>query len=155
MKNIQLDDIDLKLLRLLQVDGTLSNKELAFKVHKSIGAVHERVKKLKAHGYIKQTVAILDRHKVGMGLLAFSQVFLISHTSNALEEFEEAVAKFPEVMECYQMTGSYDFILRIASKDMNTYHLFLRKQLATLPNIRTIQSYFVLSETKSDTAFPI
>lgn len=152
---MQLDDTDIKLLRLLQADSTLSNKQLSYKLHKSIAAVHERVKKLKAQGYIKKTVAILDRHKIGIGLISFSQVFLKAHTFEVLNEFEREVAKFPEVMECYQMAGSYDFMLRIATKDMDAYHLFLRHKLAVLPHVNTVQTYFVLSETKSETAYPI
>ncbi|GGH13962.1 Lrp/AsnC family transcriptional regulator [Sphingobacterium alkalisoli] len=152
---MHLDDTDVKLLRLLQQDATLSNKELSFKLHKSIAAVHERVKKLKAQGYIKRTVAILDRHKIGIGLISFSQVFLKAHTAEVLNEFERDVSKFPEVMECYQMAGSYDFMLRIATKDMDAYHMFLRHKLAVLPQVNTVQTYFVLSETKSETAYSI
>ncbi|TJZ54840.1 Lrp/AsnC family transcriptional regulator [Sphingobacterium olei] len=152
---MQLDDTDIKLLRLLQQDATLSNKELSFKLHKSIAAIHERVKKLKAQGYIKRTVAIVDRHKIGIGLISFSQVFLKAHTAEVLNEFERDVAKFPEVMECYQMAGSYDFMLRIATKDMDAYHMFLRHKLAVLPQVNTVQTYFVLSETKSETAYSI
>ena len=152
---MNLDPTDLKLLRLLQEDATLSNKELSYRLHKSIAAVHERVKKLKANGYIKKVVAILDRHKIGIGLISFSQVFLKAHTAEVLNEFERDVAKFPEVMECYQMAGSYDFMLRIATKDMEAYHMFLRHKLAVLPQVNTVQTYFVLSETKSDTVYPI
>lgn len=152
---MQLDETDVKLLRLLQGDSSLSNKELSYKLHKSIAAVHERVKKLKAQGYIKKTVAILDRHKIGIGLISFSQVFLKAHTFEVLNEFEREIAKFPEVMECYQMAGSYDFMLRIATKDMDAYHVFLRHKLAVLPHVNTVQTYFVLSETKSETAYPI
>lgn len=150
-----LDETDIKLLRILQHDATLSNKELAFRLHKSIAAIHERVKKLKQQGYIKKTVAILDRQKINMGLISFSQVFLKAHTAEVLNEFEKEVAKFPEVMECYQMAGSYDFMLRIATKDMQAYHEFLRYRLAVLPHVNTVQTYFVLSETKSETAYPI
>ena len=150
-----LDETDTKLLKILQHDATLSNKELAFRLHKSIAAIHERVKKLKQQGYIKKVVAILDRQKVNMGLISFSQVFLKAHTAEVLNEFEKEVAKFPEVMECYQMAGSYDFMLRIATKDMQAYHEFLRYRLAVLPHVNTVQTYFVLSETKSETAYPI
>lgn len=150
-----LDETDTKLLRILQHDATLSNKELAFRLHKSIAAIHERVKKLKQQGYIKKTVAILDRQKINMGLISFSQVFLKAHTAEVLNEFEKEVAKFPEVMGCYQMAGSYDFMLRIATKDMQAYHEFLRYRLAVLPHVNTVQTYFVLSETKSETAYPI
>ncbi|WDF70813.1 Lrp/AsnC family transcriptional regulator [Sphingobacterium oryzagri] len=152
---MHLDDVDVKLLRLLQKDASLSNKELSYHLNKSIAAVHERVKKLKTNGYIKRTVAILDRKRVGIDLISFSQVFLKAHTAEVLNEFEREVAKFPEVMECYQMAGSYDFMLRIATKDMEAYHIFLRHKLAVLPQVNTVQTYFVLSETKSETAYPI
>lgn len=150
-----LDPTDIKLLQLLQEDATLSNKELSYRLHKSIAAIHERVKKLKKQGYIKRTVAILDRHKIGIGLISFSQVFLKAHTAEVLNEFEREVAQFPEVMECYQMAGSYDFMLRIATKDMDAYHLFLRHKLSVLAHVNTVQTYFVLSETKSETAYPL
>jgi Lrp/AsnC family leucine-responsive transcriptional regulator len=153
--NIDLDPTDREILRILQKDATLTNKELAFKLNKSIATVHERIKKLKEQGYIKRIVAILDRKKIDKGLIAFPQVLLKEHTAEALIEFEKEVAKFTEVMECFQLTGSSDFILRIATSDMDSYHLFLRNKLATLPNISTVQSFFVLSETKSDTAYPL
>ncbi|MFD1771784.1 Lrp/AsnC family transcriptional regulator [Sphingobacterium suaedae] len=152
---MELDAVDLKLLRLLQKDASLSNKALSYHLNKSVAAVHERVRKLKANGYITRTVAILDRKKVGIGLISFSQVFLKAHTAEVLNDFEREVAKFPEVMECYQMAGSYDFMLRIATQDMEAYHVFLRHKLAVLPQVSTVQTYFVLSETKSETAYPI
>lgn len=152
---MELDAVDLKLLRLLQKDASLSNKALSYHLNKSVAAVHERVRKLKANGYITRTVAILDRKKVGIGLISFSQVFLKAHTAEVLNDFEREVAKFPEVMECYQMAGSYDFMLRIATQDMEAYHIFLRHKLAVLPQVSTVQTYFVLSETKSETAYPI
>lgn len=151
----ELDYTDIEILKLMQYDATLTNKELAFKLNKSIATIHERIRKLKNQGYIKKIVAILDRKKIGKSLIAFSQVLLKEHTAETLIEFEREVAKFSEVMECYQMTGAFDFILRIATSDMDTYHLFLRNRLATLPNISTVQSFFVLSETKSDTAYPL
>lgn len=151
----ELDSIDLGILRLLQNDASLTNKELSFKLNKSIATIHERIKKLKEQGYIKKIVAILDRKKINRNLIAFSQVLLNDHTAKTLIEFENEVSKFPEVMECLQMTGAYDFILRIATSDMDAYHLFLRNKLATLPNITTVQSFFVLSEPKSETAYPI
>lgn len=154
MKN-ELDQTDLSILQLLQKDAQLTNKEIALKLHKSIAAIHERVKRLQQQGYIKRIVAILDRKKINRSLIAFSHVLLNDHTAETLRTFETEVAKFPEVMECFQMTGNFDFILRIASKDMEAYTDFYRNKLAMLPNITTVQSFFVLSETKSDTAYPI
>src|SRR5690606_37265160 len=135
---MQLDDTDIKLLRLLQADSTLSNKQLSYKLHESIAAVHERVKKLKAQGYIKKTVAILDRHKMWIGFNYFSQLCLKAHTFEVLNEFVREVAKFTEVIECYQVAGSYDFMSRIATKDMDAYRLFLRNKLAVLPYVNTV-----------------
>ena len=145
----------MQILALLQKDASLTNKEISFQLHKSVAAVHERTRRLKQNGVIKRVVAILDRKKINRSLIAFSHVLLNDHTANTLNQFEEQVAKFPEVMECFQMTGTFDFILRIATSDMDAYHNFYRNKLATLPNISTVQSFFVLSETKSDTAYPL
>jgi DNA-binding Lrp family transcriptional regulator len=151
----QPDDTDYEILRLLQRNGELTNKEIAFTIGKSIATIHERVKRLKEEKYIKRTVAILDRKKINKNLIAFSHVLLSDHAFETLDTFETEVSKFPEVMECFQMTGTFDFILRIATSDMDSYHEFYRHKLAKLPNIATVQSFFVLSETKSDTAYPL
>ena len=151
---MDLDHTDIEILRLLQTNAELTNKEISYKLHKSVATIHERIRRLKEQGYIRRVVAILDRKKVDKSLIAFSHVLLKDHSANTLSSFEKEVVKFPEVMECFQMTGTFDFILRIATTDMDAYHIFYRK-LATLPNITTGQSFFVLSETKSDTAYPI
>lgn len=155
MASSSLDFTDREILKLLQVDASLTNKQIAYKLNKSIATVHERVRRLKEGGYIKGIVAILDRKKIDRGLLAFSHVLLNQHTATSLKNFEEEVTKFPEVLECFQMSGAFDFILRISTKDMDSYHDFYRNKLALLPNITTVQSFFVLSETKSDTAYPL
>jgi Lrp/AsnC family transcriptional regulator, leucine-responsive regulatory protein len=150
-----LDPTDIAILSLLQQDAQLTHKEISYKLHKSIPTIHERIRKLKEQGYIKRIVAILDRKKINRSLIAFSQVLLNDHAANTLDTFEREVAKFPEVMECFQMTGNFDFLLRIATSDMDAYNDFYRNKLATLPNITTVQSFFVLTETKSDTAYPL
>ncbi|WP_379087761.1 Lrp/AsnC family transcriptional regulator [Pedobacter sp. UC225_65] len=139
----------------MQHDASLTNKEIAMKLYKSIATIHERIRRLKEQGYIKKIVAILDRKKINKNLIAFSHVLLKDHTATTLNRFETEVSKFSEVMECLQMTGAHDFILRIATTDMDAYHQFLRNKLATLENITTVQSYFVLSEPKSETAYPL
>ena len=150
----ELDNTDLEILKLLQKNAELTIKEIATRLFKSVATIHDRIKRLKEQGYIKRTVAILDGKKINKGLIAFSHVLLNDHAAGTLTGFEQEVIKFPEVMECFQMTGSFDFILRIATSDMDAYHTFYRK-LAAMPNITTVQSFFVLSETKSDTAFPL
>jgi len=149
-----LDNTDLEILKLMQKDASLTIKEMAFTLRKSLGTVHERTRRLKGQGYIQRVVAILDRKKIGKSLIAFSQVLLSDHTVATLDHFAQEVAKFPEVMECFQMSGSFDFILRVATSDMDASSVFYRK-LAALPKITSVQSFFVLSETKSDTAYPL
>ncbi|MCO4292859.1 Lrp/AsnC family transcriptional regulator [Solitalea sp. MAHUQ-68] len=151
----ELDQVDIEILKLLQKDASLTNKELAFHLRKSIATIHDRVRRLHEKGVIKRTVAILDRKKINRKLVTFSHVLLNAHTASTLHQFEQEVIKFPEVMECLQMSGSFDFILRIATTDMDAYHDFYRNKLAMLPNITTVQSFFVLSEAKSDTAYPL
>ncbi len=150
-----LDQTDIAILKLLQKDASLTHKEISYKLRKSTATIHERTRKLKEQGYIKAIVAILDRKKIDRSLIAFSQVLLSDHAAETLNRFETEVAKFPEVMECFQMTGAFDFILRIATPDMDAYHDFYRHKLAKLPDIKTVESFFVLSQTKSDTAYPL
>lgn len=150
-----LDEVDLNILRLLQADGSKTHKEIAFQLHKSVATIHERTRRLKDEGYIRRTVAILDPKLIHKGLIAFTHVLLNDHTSASLTNFEREAVKFPEVMECFQMTGTFDFLLRIATADMDEYQLFYRNKLANLPNINTVQSFFVLTEIKSDTAYPL
>ncbi len=151
----ELDACDLDILRLLQKDAALTHKEISFQLRKSVATIHERTRKLKEQGYIKRTVAILDRKKINKSLIAFSQVVLNDHADSTLSQFTQSVEKFPEVMECFQMTGTCDFLLRIATKDMEEYSDFYNRKLARLPNVTTVQSSFVMTENKSDTAYPI
>ncbi|MES2827948.1 MAG: Lrp/AsnC family transcriptional regulator [Bacteroidota bacterium] len=151
----QLDPTDREILKLLQKNALLTNKQISSKLLKSTATIYERIRRLTENGYILRTVAILDRKKIDRGLIAFSQVLLNDHAAGTLDLFETEVAKFPEVMECYQMSGNFDFLLRIATSDIESYHDFYRHKLAKLPNITTVQSFFVLSEAKSDTSYPL
>jgi len=151
----ELDVTDKEILRILQINASITHKQLSEQLYKSVATIHERIRRLKKLGYIMRTVVILDRRKIEMNLIAYSQVLLNDHAADTLKGFEDEVIKFPEVMECLQMTGSFDFVLKIATRDMDTYHAFYRQKLTTLPNITTVQSFFVLSEAKSHTAYPI
>lgn len=150
-----LDQTDIKILKILQKDAAQSNEAIASNVNKSVATVHARVKRLKESGYIKRVVAVLDNRKIDRSQIAFSQVHLKSHTKECLKEFKEEVAKFDEVMECFQMTGTFDFILRIATRNMDDYNVFYNEKLATLSSVSMIQTSFVMSEIKSDTAYPL
>ncbi len=150
-----IDTIDLKMLDILQHDATLTNKVLADRLGRSVAATQDRRRRLMEEGYINRVVGILDHKKIDLGLIAFSHILLKSHSAEILDEFERQVIKFREVMECLQMTGAYDFILRVAVSDMEAYNIFLREKIARLPNISTVQSFFVLRAAKSDTAYPL
>lgn len=142
------DKIDLQLLSLLQHDSTLSNKEIADKLGKTATPVMLRRKWLEENGYIRKYMAVVDREKLQLSLVAYTNVQLKDHSQQTLNEFEKAVQTFEEVMECNHMTGLYDYLLKIVVKDMNAYHRFVIRKLSTLPNIGTVQSSFVMSGIK-------
>ncbi|MCC8424293.1 Lrp/AsnC family transcriptional regulator [Mucilaginibacter sp. UR6-11] len=154
MSASELDPTDIEILKLLQKNATLTNKDISYRVHKSLATIHERIRRLKTQGYILRTVAILNKKKINKMLTAFSQVVLDDHTAETLTSFERDILEFPEVMECFQMSGSFDFILRVCTRDMEEYHDFYRR-LGTLPRIFSVQSFFVMSEIKSDTAYSL
>lgn len=150
-----LDKDDLRILQLLQHDARLSNKEIADKIGKSATRVHERIKRLEQQGYIQKYVAILDKRKIDKPLTAYTHVQLKEHAGTILKKFMNDVIKFQEVMECYHMTGQYDFLLKVALKDMDEYHDFMLNKLASLSNIGTVQSFFVMLEGKKETAYKL
>ncbi len=150
-----LDKTDIQILALLQQNARLTNKEIAHSIHKSVTPVYERIKRLEREGYIKGYKALLDRNKIGRTLLAITNVQLKEHAQDMLQIFETQIKEFPEVMECYNMTGVYDYLLKIVVKDMNSYQDFVMNKLAGLPNIHQVQSSFIMTEIKNDTAYYI
>jgi len=149
----ELDEIDRKILQLLQNDARLSTKQLALQLHRSLTPIHVRVRRLQEEGYIKRYTVILDPKKIGLQLIAYTQVQLKEHSQNALLAFQHEVVKLSEVMECHHMTGAFDFLLRIAIRDMNEYNYLLMNKLSKLPDVGTMQSFFVMSEAKHETAY--
>lgn len=152
---LKLDQTDLKLLNLLQKDAKMKHKELAAQLGLTVTPVYERIKRLEKTGVIKQYVALLDGKKVDRELVAFSMVKLEKHTLENLEIFESKVMEIPEVLECYHIAGEYDYILKVAVKDMNAYQEFAVKKLSTIKNIATVQSSFAMSVLKNSTAFAL
>jgi DNA-binding Lrp family transcriptional regulator len=148
-----LDAIDIGILQLLQHDARLTNKELADKLGKSINPIYERVRRLEREGFIQRYVALVDRNKIDKSLVAFTNVQLKEHAHDMLKAFEKTIVLFEEVMECHHMTGIYDYLLRVVVKDMAAYQDFIVNKLARLPNIGTVQSSFVMTEIKNETAF--
>jgi Lrp/AsnC family leucine-responsive transcriptional regulator len=155
MINNQLDDTDRRILNLLQCDSRISHKEIAHKVHKSVTAVHVRVRRLVNDGYIKSFTVIVDPRKIGRGLTGFVEVSLQKHTEKSLLDFMQEVVKLDEVMACYHLTGAYDFLLQVAINDMNEYSQVLLKKLSNLPGIENFTSHFVMNEVKQVTSYPI
>lgn len=150
-----LDATDRRLLELLQQDAYLTNKELAAQLNLSPTPIHERVKRLEREGYIRGYVALVDKAKVGRALAVFCQVTLKEHTQEFIREFEEKIRELPEVVECYNIAGPYDYLLKVAVADMDAYRTFLVEKLAALAHIGGPQSAFVMAEIKHSTALPV
>jgi DNA-binding Lrp family transcriptional regulator len=150
-----LDDTDIGILKLLQQDARLSHKELAHRLHKSVTPIHLRVRRLQEEGYIKRYTVLVEPKKIGVNLIAYTQVQLKEHSQESLKAFQAEVVKLKEVMECYHLTGIFDFLLRIAIRDMDEYNDLLMNKLSKLPDVGTMQSFFVMSEAKRETGYTI
>ncbi|MEZ7901401.1 MAG: DNA-binding Lrp family transcriptional regulator [Urechidicola sp.] len=152
---MKLDTIDRQLLALLQSDSKMNIKEIASKLNISKTPIYERIKKLEKSGVIDKYVAILDRKKIVTPMVVFCSVSLDSQKLKEIKDFSASILKVPEVMECYLMSGSNDFLLKVVVKNLNDYHLFSSVKLAALPNVAQIKSTFVLDEIKRATVLPI
>ncbi len=152
---MQLDQTDAAILELLQSDAHLTNKELADKLGKSVTPVYERIRRLEKEGYILRYCAIVDKNRIGKSLVAFTNVQLKQHSHGILKSFEKSIVRFGEVMECYHMTGVYDYLLKIVVEDMTAYQDFIVNKLAKLTDIGTVQSSFVMTEIKHETAYRV
>ena len=150
-----IDKIDVTLLNLLQNNTKLNTKELAKNVGLSVTPTYERIKRLEKQGYIKQYVAILDRKLIDKNLMVMSFVSLILHSRDMQIEFEKSVIECAEVVECFHVTGSYDYQLKVVVSDMEEYQSFIKNKLSSINNIANVQSSFVMSSLKDTTAIPI
>ena len=150
-----IDKIDISLLNLLQNNTKLNTKELAQKVGLSVTPTYERIKRLEKQGYIKHYVAILDRKLIDKNLMVMSFVSLILHSRDMQIEFEKSVIEYAEVIECFHVTGSYDYQLKVVVSDMEEYQSFIKNKLSSINNIANVQSSFVMSSLKDTTSIPI
>ena len=151
----KLDSTDIRILQILQDNARLTNKEIGQQLYKSASTINDRIRRMQEKGYIKKYVAVLDHKKIDRGLTAFTHVKLKDHSKENLLFFETEVVTAPEVLECYHMSGEYDFILKIGVKDLDAYHLFLMNNLFETAQIGSIQSTFVMREAKSEMVSPI
>ena len=155
MKHIHLDSTDLKIIAQLQVDGALSNVELARRVHLSPSPCLLRVKALATAGVIQKYVALVDAAALGLGLNVFINISLKEQSKEALAVFEQRIAEHDEVMECYLMTGDSDYLIRVAVKGIGELEKFILEQLTPIPGIEKIRSSFALKQVRYKTALPL
>lgn len=151
---MQLDAIDLRILAELQEDGSLTNVELARRVHLSPSPCLSRVKALEAAGVIERYVALASARQLGLGLNVFINISLKSQSKEALAEFERRIAEHDEVMECYLMTGEHDYLLRLVVADMADFERVHNQHLTRLPSVTRVQSSFAMRTVTRATSLP-
>lgn len=152
---MKLDITDLRILNELQRDGSLSNVELARRVHLSPSPCLVRVRALESAGVIKRYVALVDSTALGLNLNVFISISLKSQNKDALAQFEQRIAEHDEVMECYLMTGDSDYLIRVAVPNMAALERFILDQLTPIPGIEKIRSSFALKQVSYKTALPL
>ncbi len=143
-----LDKIDLAILRLLQENARATVKEIAEKVHLSTTPVHERIKRMEQTGVIKQYATLVDYTKVKKGLMVICYVSLKEHSKNAGLKFIKSINELKEVIECYNISGEFDFMLKVVEENMDSYYDFHVNRLSQIENMGNVQSVFVMGVIK-------
>lgn len=143
-----LDQTDLKILRILQQNARLTNKELAAQVNLSATPVFERLKRLERNGYIQKYVAVLDADKLNRGFIVFCNVKMSRLSKEIARDFMERMLNIPEVTECYNISGQFDYLLKIHAPDMRYYQQFVLNVLGTIENLGSLESTFVMDTLK-------
>jgi len=149
------DRIDEQILTLLQTDSKQTNKELSNKLNLSVTAVYERIKKLEREGVIAKYVALIDKKKVDKTFVTFCSIKLLQHSKDYVVQFEREVTKLDEVLECYHISGDYDYLLKVIVSDMDAFREFMVKKLTTISHIGSTHSAFMINEVKHTTALKI
>jgi DNA-binding Lrp family transcriptional regulator len=150
-----LDRFDIAILNELQNDGRLSNAELASRVGLSAAPCWRRVKALEESGFITGYRAEINRHKMGLGVLAFVRLDADRNSGDVLQALEEAIRTIPEVISCHYISGNGTFELQVVSRDLNTFSQFAREVLINLPNVKDLHTSFSLGEVKASSALPL
>jgi DNA-binding Lrp family transcriptional regulator len=154
-RTAELDRIDKAILNSMQADASISNVALAAKVHLSPPACLRRVERLKAMGLIRRIVALLDPRAVDAGMLVFIGVVLDRSTPESFTEFEKAVRKVPQCLECHVVTGEVDYFMLVRTRDHESFNQLHAEQLLYLPGVRQVRTFMVLKEVLSTTGLPI
>jgi DNA-binding Lrp family transcriptional regulator len=150
-----IDAIDKRILNILQRNAIESVKEIANKVGLSASPTYERIKRMERLGIISKYVALLDKEQIDKGMVVMCNVSLKKHAQAILEKFESTIVKLDEVMEVQCMSGTYDYLLKVVTKDVKSYHDFVMHKLSSIDNIAHVQSWFVMKEIKMGTAFKL
>ena len=150
-----LDEIDVQLLAILQADGRITNADLAKRVNLSPPSVLQRVRALEKSGLIRNYVAILDQDRLGLKITAWVQISLALHQEQPIERFRKSVQEIPEILECYHVSGDFDFLLKVVVRDMKAYEAFVREKLSKIKGIGQIRTGFVFGTTKYTTQVPL
>ena len=150
-----LDEIDRKILAVLQTDSRLSVQDLAERVGLSPSPCHRRVKLLEENGVITRYIAMVDQRAVGLPVSVFISIKLERQKEEDLDRFARSIAGWREVLECYLMTGHQDFLLRVVVSDLDAYEQFLKRKLTRLDGVSSIESSFALSQIKYSSALPL
>ena len=145
---VTLDKKDMAILKLLQENARVTVKEISEKIHLSTTPVHERIKRMEESGVIKQYVTLVDQNKVDLNLMVICYVSLKEHSKTAGVKFIKMVNELQEVIECYSISGEFDFMLKVVCKDMNTYYDFHVNKLSQQENMGNVQSVFVMGVIK-------
>ena len=151
----KLDRTDIQILKNLQDNGRITIKELAMKVHLSTTPVFERMRRLESEGYIQRYTAVLSPSKLGRGFIVFCSVRLRRMGKEIAHDFVSRVKNIPEVAECYNISGEFDYLLKIYAPDMQYYNNFIIDTLGTIESLGSLQSWFVMSEIKNSYGLPI
>ncbi len=150
-----LDKFDTAILRELQHDGRISNRDLAEKVSLSNAPCWRRVRRLEEGGYIQGYVALTDARKLGLTIVAFAEVSLDNHHAETIAGFDDAIQACPEILECHSVTGSCDYLLKIIASDMEAYERLLSATLLQVPGLRAISTLFSLKQRKLSLELPL
>lgn len=154
-KEYSLDEADIRILRILQDDGRITNQDLSRRVSLSPATCHERVRRLRDSGVIRKFTAVLDPERMGQALLIFIEILLDRTTDDVFTAFAERIRSVPEVLECHMVAGGFDYLLKVRVRNMAAYRAFLGEVLAGMPGVRETRTYAVLEEVKQTTSLAI
>lgn len=152
---VNLDKIDLMILKLLQENGRKTNVQLSNEIGLSPAPTLERVKKLETSGIIKSYHAVVEENAVALGIKAMIQVSLVRQKDNAISNFKKHIDKIAEITECYQVTGNYDYLLKVVVKDIPSFEKLIGEKLSKIPDIGQMQTNVILSEVKKSSVLPL